>query len=451
MRTSARLSLLLPLLLSACAAFAAAESPRPFTLVLTGDSIINRRLSAYEAPGVDELYERIRKADAAFTNFETLIHDFRISGAAQSGGTYMGSPAFVTEELEWAGFDLLATANNHTGDYGAEGLLSTRKALDRSKLVYAGVGDNLARARSPAYFDSKAGRVALVSVCSTFPEASMAGPQRKDMPGRPGLNPLRLETTYTVDAKTYALFRSLAGPNAEKNNPQGTTLRYLNALFKRGEAVEARTEANKQDLEEIAASVRDARKQADWVILSIHSHEAPSWDQRELPPEFLIAFSKTMIDAGADVVVGHGPHFLKGIELYKGKPIFYSLGNFIFENDLVELQPQENYDKQGLSAEALPSDYYDKRSKGGPLSFASAPLVWESVLAELEISPEKGLTRIRLVPVQLGFGKPRSQRGRPAPALGEDAARILSRLQTLSASFGTKIVIEKDLGLIVPN
>ena len=74
---------------------------------LTGDAIINRRLSTFRAPGVDDMFGVIRQADVAFTNFETLIHDFTIPGAQQSGGTYMGSPRFITDELAWAGFDLL--------------------------------------------------------------------------------------------------------------------------------------------------------------------------------------------------------------------------------------------------------------------------------------------------------------------------------------------------------
>ncbi|MFO7278335.1 MAG: CapA family protein, partial [Pseudomonadota bacterium] len=102
----------------------AAGAKDEVVFALTGDSIINRRLSTSPAPGADRLFDLIRKADVAFTNFETLIHDFDIPPAQQSGGTYMGSPRFVTEELEWAGFDLLSLANNHTNDYGVDGMRS---------------------------------------------------------------------------------------------------------------------------------------------------------------------------------------------------------------------------------------------------------------------------------------------------------------------------------------
>lgn len=81
-----------------------------------------------------------------------------------------------------------------------------------------------------------------------------------------------------------------------------------------------------------------------------------------------------MIDASADVVVGHGPHVLRGIEVYKGRPIFYSLANFIFENDLVELQPADSYELLGLDGDSLPSDYFSRRSKNDTTQHGFRPI-----------------------------------------------------------------------------
>lgn len=81
-----------------------------------------------------------------------------------------------------------------------------------------------------------------------------------------------------------------------------------------------------------------------------------------------------MIDASADVVVGHGPHVLRGIEVYKGRPIFYSLANFIVENDLVELQPADSYELLGLDGDSLPSDYFSKRSKNDTTRHSFRPI-----------------------------------------------------------------------------
>jgi hypothetical protein len=73
--------------------------------------------------------------------------------------------------------------------------------------------------------------------------------------------------------------------------------------------------------------------------------------------------------AGSNLFVGHGPHVLRGIEIYKGKPIFCSLANFIFENETVRFQPQENYDQFKLPLTATPADFYDARSANDTRSF----------------------------------------------------------------------------------
>ncbi len=89
--------------------------------------------------------------------------------------------------------------------------------------------------------------------------------------------------------------------------------------------------------------IEEARGLADLVLVSLHAHE--QLGSKEVPAEFMGSFARAMIDAGADLVVGHGPHLLRGLELYKGKPIFYSLGNFIGQNELVAKIPADGYDR----------------------------------------------------------------------------------------------------------
>jgi poly-gamma-glutamate synthesis protein (capsule biosynthesis protein) len=109
------------------------------------------------------------------------------------------------------------------------------------------------------------------------------------------------------------------------------------------------TTPDANDLAAITASIKDAKEMADYVVVSIHSHEgAPGANSLQEPAQFVREFAHAAIDAGADVFVGHGNHALRGIEIYKGKTIFYSLGNFIFENDLVVPQPTEFYQQFGL-------------------------------------------------------------------------------------------------------
>src|SRR5262249_43230964 len=91
-----------------------------FRVALAGDAILNRRLSVYDDPAYTALFERVRRADAAFANLETLIPDPGTPGGFESGGAYQSSPPWIVDELKWAGFDLLGVANNHTFDYGVD-------------------------------------------------------------------------------------------------------------------------------------------------------------------------------------------------------------------------------------------------------------------------------------------------------------------------------------------
>ncbi len=432
----------------------AAGAPNETVFALTGDSIINRRLSTSSLPGTDRMFGLIRKADVAFTNFETLIHDFTVPGAQQSGGTYMGSPRFVTDELAWAGFDLLGLANNHANDYGVDGMRSTVAALSKTNFVFAGVGENLALARSPGYLDTPKGRVALISVASTFPSAIIAGAQRKDMPGRPGLNPLRHTDIYTVPQETYNTLTTLKGP-ASANMGEGAggggapgTLSFGGATYVVGDKIGMTSKADKKDILELQASVRDARQQADWVVVSIHAHEAASPAERGKPADFVVEFAHAMIDAGADMMVAHGPHVLRGIEVYKGKPIFYSMANFIFENDLVALQPADNYEKVDLADSALPSEYYSKRSKNDTVGFPADRKYWQSVIAEVVYSNDRTLKEVRLHPVAMGFGQSRTKRGQPYPAPEGEAAQIFKDLEELCAPYGTTLRYKSGVGVL---
>ena len=130
------------------------------------------------------------------------MHDFEHSPGS-AGGTFTGSDPANLSELEWSGINLVSTANNHSHDYGEGGVLTNLKHLQDSDLVYAGTGKHLSEARSAGYLDTKNGRVALVAASSTFAESGRALNQRPDLRGRPGLNPQRFKTTFTVDKDSF--------------------------------------------------------------------------------------------------------------------------------------------------------------------------------------------------------------------------------------------------------
>src|SRR2546422_3165590 len=126
---------------AASAQSAAPASPaKPMTMALTGDSLITLKLSVHTDPPFLKMIELIRGADMAFTNFEMLLHDYEPYPSTQSGGTYMRAEPSIAKELVWAGFDMVARANNHTGDYGVEGARLTTKYLAEAGLVQAGGG-----------------------------------------------------------------------------------------------------------------------------------------------------------------------------------------------------------------------------------------------------------------------------------------------------------------------
>ncbi|MBT9258881.1 MAG: CapA family protein [Clostridiales bacterium] len=426
-----------------------------WTLAATGDFLISQKL--LRRPGYDELRGLLAQADAAFTNLESLFHRFDGIPAAESGGTYVGAHPSLVEELLNLRFRLVAWANNHTLDWGYPALFSTAETLERAGITHAGVGPHLAAARSPAYLDLPQGRVALVAACSSFPSGARAGEQRPDAPGRPGINPLRFSTVVDVEAHELEALQALAERYGllEKRKlrarlgfapPIGEGEVPLEDItFRIGEGRGLRTATHPADEEGNLKAIEEARRQADAVLFSLHHHEFLR--DPETPAEFIRDFAQKALDQGAIAFLGHGPHLLQGIEIYKGRPIFYSLGNFVFQNETVLLQPADFYEKLGLEPKATPGEAFEKRNERG--GFLQDPRYFETVVAVLEMEGDR-VREIRLYPVELGFGLPRPQRGSPTLARGDHARRILERLKRLSEPFGTAIAIEGPVGIIRP-
>ena len=432
-------------------------------LALTGDALITRPLSAFAEKPFLEMIALLRGADVAFTNLEMLLRDWT-QGApnAESGGTYMTAHPRIADELVWAGFRLFAAANNHSFDYGHGGLLATIEHLERRGLAYAGAGRNLAEARAPGYLQVAQGRVALIAMCSTFPSGALAGEQRPDMPGRPGLNPLRCKARYVVSREQVEQLRRISqdtGLEAIKAQvakawakveqvDTDTLFHFLGQPFEVGERSAIPTEPHPGDLEGNLRSIRDAARQAHWVIASLHHHERNL--TREQPADFVPIAAKRCLEARAHVFVGHGPHLLQGIEIYQGRPIFYSLGNFVFQNEMIERLPTEIYDKYGLDHRATPADLFDARSylpDGSLGGRMMDPPYWESVIPLCTFEGPR-LAGLELTPVTLGMGTARAQRGRPTLAEGAHGKAIIEQMATLSAPYGTKIEYRNGRGVV---
>jgi len=167
----------------------------------------------------------------------------------------------------------------------------------------------------------------------------------------------------------------------------------------------------------------------------------------EEPADFVIDFVHQVIDAGADVVVGHGPHFPLGIEIYKGRPILYSVGNLIFQNETVGFFPADAYERFDLDLKATPSDFLDARTSGGKKGHPSDPAYRENMFAVCRFDKNK-LKEIKIFPIDQGFGRPRPQRGRPLLAEGEVTKRVIERVTRLSQRYDTKIFNRDGVGVI---
>lgn len=427
-----------------------------WTLAAVGDVIMNRRISQFDHPGdpgFHRLAELIRAADAAFMNLEQSVfrlQEFTGWPAAENGGNYeVGSPAILVDLVDM-GFDLFNRANNHTTDYGVAGMIATDRLLDEMGLVHAGSGMNLGWASRPGYLDTPKGRVALIGMASSHTPMSRAGSASSEVQGRPGLNPLRLNRRFEATPETMQSLRQVARAyGANPPDDPNSSVRVLNRTVFPGPADRVITTVNEADRERILREVRNAADQADYVVVNSHSHEPGN--ASITPPEWMEEFAREVIDAGANTMIIHGPHQLRGIEIYKGRPIFYSLANFIFQNETIDPMPADQALRIGLEADALAKEIYDTRFRvdehGNPTTgFPTSPQWYESVVAVPTFQGDE-MIDLRLYPIELSWKAPRSQRGTPRIAPEPLARKIIEHLAELSKPFGTVIEYRDGVGV----
>ena len=190
-------------------------------------------------------------------------------------------------------------------------------------------------------------------------------------------------------------------------------------------------------------------------MVSMHSHEF-DYSNRDtddnkgiryfspVPPSFMQAIARKAIDTGADIFIGHGPHLLRGIEIYKGKPIFYSLANFGHMDDALQPLPRDHFALLGADPDVVtPAEFMHQWRE----LLLNDPALLESVVAVSRFDRGE-LREIRLYPIDLdAFGRA-SRRGLPVLAGDEKAQAILKRLRDLSEPFGTSIIIAGGVGIV---
>ena len=429
----------------------------PFTLASVGDVIIVRPASRMADPGLQSALKVIRDSDAGFGNFESLIRDER-SFAGPLGGSMVGTKE-VAADLKAMGFTLMNRAGNHLMDAGIEGIVETTRLMDEAGLVYAGFGRNLDEARAPRFAETPKGRIGLVGMYSEIAggQSRLAATYRAGITGgRAGLNAVNLTRAIAVTPEHLAMLRKVkdgvfthrteyANPVRPPSGDTDASVELFGTLYKAGSRPGELTYAmSPRDLQDNLRSIKNGKEYSDFMIATIHAHQGDSILQSFLfedrPPDFLVELAHASIDNGADAFVGHGPHVLRGIEIYKGKPIFYDLGEFFREWDW---SCDCNFSPNGDVTQA------ENVVRGLEARGVVEPINYESAIAVSKF--DKGrLQEVRVYPIWARHDGPLSRRGVPMTAPPDIAQRILQRLQKLSEPFGTRIEVEGNVGVIRP-
>ncbi len=349
--------------------------------VAAGQARIHHSVRNPKHPATVRLFELIQGSEVAFINYEASL-----AGPSASQG-HPSSPSTL-EDLRWIGFNLLSLANNHAAEGGSDGVLHTRETARQLGFTTAGTGADLKEATRAQFLEVQGVRIALLAMDSANFQTreAIAGENQKA-----GVNPLR--ATRTQDGREFEL--------------------------------------NAEDVERNLAAVREAAKQADYVFVSFHEHLWPGEFKEvvHLPawPEAWIAvrdwkqtFARQLIDAGATAVLSHGVPRAAAVEVYRGSPIFYSLGNFIFHS----------------------------------LAAASWPMreVWNGFIVKAQLRDGK-MHDIRLLPIGLtdvnGVADvPTLSRHYTLLLEGAEAQAVLERIACESRRLGTDLSIVGDEALL---
>jgi poly-gamma-glutamate capsule biosynthesis protein CapA/YwtB (metallophosphatase superfamily) len=427
----------------------------PFTFAAVGDILAPRRpFGQLQDPGFQALVKVMRAADMTYANLEGPIinvSDPDYHGPQVPVGNWL--PISIIDDLKSMGVRIMTTANNQSLTDGADGLFRTNRLLDEAKITHAGTGRNLADARAARFATTPKGTIGVVGIFSIDPTSNPERPVRYSdaRDNVPGLNPLHVVPYNIVTAEQMASLRKIRDAMYANRsevlvpiapvppNESTTELSLFGALYKVGEKVGSLSYMpDPRDLAGILQSIRIGKQNSDFMIVAMHTHQNSfayqAYSHDNSSPDFLVEVAHKAIDNGADVFVGHGVHTLRGVEIYKGKPIFYGVASFIFQ--------------EGPAAYITDPS---RRQPGG--DEAAAPLgpsdTHEPLLATSRYEGGK-LVEVRLYPADTGLDGTRSisKSGIPMTPSPEQAQRILKLLQDISRPFGTKISIENNVGVI---
>jgi poly-gamma-glutamate synthesis protein (capsule biosynthesis protein) len=313
-----------------------------FTLVSTGDFAPLHPLTEHRR-GTNEVWEYLRSADLTMINLELPLTT--ADTPAEKAITLRADPG-IAPSLRESGVNVATVANNHALDYGPEGLSETIDVLESAGVIAVGGGADLEKAMRPALVSVAGLRVAVFGLASTLPPGYAAGPRR------PGIAPVRALGRFRIDSVTL------------DEQP--------------GMSPWVETEAVEEDVRRACRRIADVRPEAGLMVVQIHWGIPNGWCAAFQGPlaDYQRPLAHALVDAGADLVVGHHPHAVHGVERHGRGLIAYSLGNFLFHSmgagsDLVLSEGYPPYDLESLgTGEALETVVLEARVEGGRMGTA---------------------------------------------------------------------------------
>jgi poly-gamma-glutamate synthesis protein (capsule biosynthesis protein) len=421
-----------------------------FTYAVLGDISLVRPVTQLGLPDFEKVLQVVRNADFALANQEgTAFHTATKRFAVNEIGAMAPSDSSAAWDIKNMGVRMVTVANNHSADYGADGLLENLRLLREAGVPYAGAGNNLREARAATLFTTPKGRVTVVATAGTFKLNFAAADGRGALAERPGISTIRTTVFQQVTPEEMRLLQQLNAvryPQARTDDALPQQLIVLDQIYQLGDKPGLAYRGNEFDTRDIMQAVHKARENSDFTIFTIHAHQSATGedDPNPAPGDYLVRLFHNVVDAGADVVAGHGNHLLRGIEIYKGKPIFYGLASFVFAG-----QPA------GLNMGGEPR-LLSAPGPGGPPSAQSVrPAVaggtltmWESIFATTTWEGGK-LKEVRIYPLDLNAAGTKPK-GVASFASGDLAKKILEEVRAASKPFGTNVQIEGDVAIIRP-
>jgi len=446
------------------------EGKHEWKVAIAGECMTSRLFSANKEPDFLKLKEIMDTADVCYAHLEMSFGDFTNSAFPARGekkGSYLLTDPAVAKDLRWLGINVMSLCHNHSYDFGAPVILETIRHCKEADITCAGTGIDLEEAREPGYREVEAGRVALIATTSGNPSSDWANLSKGSMLTRPGVNPQRLKMRYLLpEADAENLRKVVRSLNIIQENKETGDFSYYmpsiqssrsSCVFSQSDDFGIDSVCHTNDLEGNLRSIQEAKIMSDFVMVAQH-YNVSEGGRNETPPVFVREFAHAAIDAGADMYLGHGWHKVLGLEIYKGKPIFYGLGNFFAQSQFIRRVPFDSYEAYGHDISRLshlrPSD---EPLHAAPTLSAAQSFWWTSSLIEAEYKTDGQIKAINFYPVELGaditvtpyritrnVGK--FIEGRPLLATGENAQRILEWLQKVSLPFGTEVKIDGDIG-----